>query len=53
MDRQNQAANDKGYTSNNLPADAKGSSTSEVNTYCSLQGKPRYHILLATVIAEE
>jgi len=52
-DGQNQAANDKGSTSNNLPADTKGSSTAEVNTYCSFKGKPRNHILLATAIAQE
>jgi len=51
-DGQNQAANDRASTSNNLPADAKGSSTAGV-TYCSLKGKPRNHILLATGIVEE
>jgi hypothetical protein len=52
-DRQNQATNDRGSaTSNNLPANAKGISTAEVNTYCSLKGKPRNHILLATAIVE-
>jgi hypothetical protein len=36
MDVQNQAARDRGSTtSNNLPADAQGNSTAEVNTYCS------------------
>ena len=34
------------------PADARGSSTAEVNTYCSFKGKPRNQILLATAIVE-
>jgi len=51
-DRQNQATNDRGSTSNNLPANAKGISTAEVNTYCSLKDKPRNHILLATDIVK-
>jgi len=50
MNRQNQAANDKGSTRNNLPADSKDSSTVEVNTYCSLKSKPRNHIFLASAI---
>jgi hypothetical protein len=52
MGRHIQAANDKGSTSsNNLPADAQGS-TAEVNTYCSFKQKPRNHILLTTAIVE-
>jgi len=50
IDKQNQATNDRGSTSNNMPANAKGISTAEVNTYCSLKDKPRNHILLATAI---
>jgi len=50
-DRQNQTTNDKGTTSN-LPANAKGTTNAEVNTYCSFKGKPRNHILLATAIIE-
>jgi hypothetical protein len=39
---ENQTANDKGTTTyNNLPADARGISTAEVNTHCLLKGKPR------------
>jgi hypothetical protein len=50
MDRQNQTTNNKGSdTNNNLPENANGT-TAEVNTYCSLKGKPRNHILLATRI---
>jgi hypothetical protein len=52
IDKQNQATNHKGSTTNNLPADAKGSTTAEVNTYCSMKGKSRNHILLATAIVE-
>jgi hypothetical protein len=52
IDKQNQITNHKGSTSNNPPADAKGSPTAEVNTYCSLKGKFRNHILLATAIVE-
>jgi len=36
----------------NGPADARGSSTAEVNTYCSFKSKPRNQILLATAIVE-
>ena len=39
-------------TTNNPPADAKGIPTAEVNIYCSLKGKPRNHILLATATVE-
>jgi len=51
IDRQNQSINDKGSVTNG-PADARGSSTAEVNTYCSFKGKPRNQILLATAIVE-
>ena len=49
IDRQLQSTNDKGSATNG-PADARGSSTAEVNTYCSFKGKPRNQILLATAI---
>jgi hypothetical protein len=39
-------------TSNNLPADSKGSSAAEVNTYCSLKSKPTNYIFLASAIVE-
>jgi len=53
MDRQNQATNDKGSKNcNNLPANIRVSSTAEVNTYCSLTGKPKNHIFLAIAIVE-
>ena len=51
IDRQFQSVNDKGSETNG-PADARGSSTAEVNTYCSFKGKPRNQILLATAIVE-
>ena len=52
VDRQNQATNDKGSkNSNNRPPDIHGSSTTEVNTHCSLTGKPKY-IFLATATVE-
>jgi len=51
-DRQNQSTNDKGSATNGPPADARGSPTAEVNTYCSFNSKPRNHILLATAIVE-
>jgi len=51
IDRQNQSINDKGSVTNG-PADARGSSTAEVNTYYSFKGKPRNQILLATAIVE-
>ena len=53
IDKQNQTTNGKGSTTNNNhSANAKGTTTAEVNTYCSLKNKPRNHILLATAIAE-
>ena len=56
MDRQNKATNDKvsknNNNNNNNPADAQGKQNAEVNTYISLKGKPRNHILLATDIVE-
>ena len=53
IDEQNQPTNDKGPAmNNNQSADANGSTTAEVNTYCSLKDKPRNHILLATAIVE-
>ena len=43
----------KGSTSNkNLPAETRGSTTTEGNTYWSYKGKPRNHMLLATAIVE-
>ena len=50
IDRQNQSTIDKRSVTNGLPADARGTSTSEVNTYCSFTGKPRIHILLTVAI---
>jgi len=51
IDRQNQSINDEGSVTNG-PADARGSSTAEVNTYYLFKGKPRNQILLATAIVE-
>jgi hypothetical protein len=48
----NQSNSDRRSTTNNPPSDAKGTSTTEVDTYCSLKGKPRKHILLATATVE-
>ena len=42
----------RGSATNGPPADARGSPTAEVNTYCSFKGKSRNHILLATAIVE-
>ena len=43
----------KGSTSNkNLPAETRGSTTAEGNTYGSYKSKPRNHMLLATAIVE-
>ena len=53
VDKQNQTTNSKEpATNNNQCANAKGTTTADVNTYCSLKGKPRNPILLATAIAE-
>jgi len=51
IDRQNQSINEKGSVNNN-PADARGSSTADVNTYCTFNGKTRNQSLLATSIVE-
>ena len=51
IDRQKQPINDKASV-NNDPADARGRSTAEVNTYFSFKGKSRNKILLATAIVE-
>jgi len=51
IDRQIQSINDKGSATNG-PADARGSSTAEYNTYYAFKGKPRNQILLATAIVE-
>jgi hypothetical protein len=51
--KQNQTTNDKGSTTNNNhSAKAKGTTTAEVNIYCSLKSKPINHILLATAIVD-
>jgi hypothetical protein len=51
--KQNQTTNDKGSTTNNNhSANAKGTTTAEVKTYCSLKSNPRNQILLATSIVE-
>ena len=53
IDKQNQTTNDKGSTTNNNhSAKAKGTTTAEVNAYCSLTSTPRNHILLATAIVD-
>jgi len=44
IDRQNESINDKGSVTNG-PADARGSSTAEFNTYCSFKGKPATAIM--------
>ena len=51
IDKQIQSINDKGSATNG-PADARGSSTAEFNTYCSLKSKSRNQTLLATDIVE-
>jgi len=43
---------DKGLTNHNRPAEAKGNSNADVNTYCSFKGKPRNHILLAKAVVD-
>jgi len=50
-DRQYQSINDK-WSVTNGRSDARGSSTAEVNTYCSFKSKPRIKNLLATDIVE-
>jgi len=52
IDRQNQSINGKGLANIGPPADARSSSTSESNSYCSFKGKPRNHILFATAILQ-
>jgi hypothetical protein len=49
----NKTDNNRQSPANTNPrADAKGTSTAELNTYCSLKGKPRNHVLLATANVE-
>jgi hypothetical protein len=54
LDRQIKTIKDKGSTNNNSnnPENAQGKQNAQVNTYCSLKGKPRNHILVATAIVE-
>jgi hypothetical protein len=53
IDQQNQVANaNRSTTSNNSPATTKGLTTAEVNTYHTLKGKSRNHVLLATAIVD-
>jgi hypothetical protein len=52
IDKQNQASNEPRSTTSNPPADAKGTTPPEINTYCSFKGQPQTHILLATAIVE-
>jgi len=51
IDRQYQSINNKGSVTNG-PAEARGGSTADINTYCSFKGKPRKQILFATAIVE-
>ena len=52
IERQNQSQNYKGPANNNPPVDAKGKTTTEVNTYSSFKSKPRNHILVAATTVE-
>jgi hypothetical protein len=53
IDKQSQQRNDKESSTNtNQSANAKGTTTAEVNTYCSFKGKPKNYILLATAIVK-
>jgi hypothetical protein len=52
IDRQTQTGNHKDSMSNESSADAKGASSAEVNSYCSMKANSRSHILLATAIVE-
>ena len=50
IDKQSQTR-DKGSTTNNsLSTNTKGSTNKKLNTYCSLKGQAKNHILLATSI---
>ena len=51
LDTQNQANRDSGSTTNKL-SNTKDSKVAEVNTYYTLKGKSRNHVLLATAIVE-
>jgi hypothetical protein len=53
IDAQNQATSDSSSTTNNnLSANTKGATVTEVNTYHTLKDKSRNHVLLATAIVE-
>jgi hypothetical protein len=52
IDKQSQTR-DKGSTTNNsLVAETRSSTNEELNTYCSLKGQAKNHVLLATAIVE-
>jgi hypothetical protein len=52
MDKQKQTSDKRSTTNNSLSTNTKGSRDAEFNTYCSLKGKARNHILLGTAIVE-
>jgi hypothetical protein len=52
IDKQSQTRGKGSTTNNNLAADTKGSTNKELNTYCSLRGQAKNHILLATAVVE-
>ena len=52
LDTQNQANRDSGSTTNNKLSNIRDSKVAEVNTYHTLKGKSRNHVLLATAIVE-
>jgi len=52
LDTQNQANKDSGSTTKNKLSNTRDSKVAEVNTYHTLRGKSRNHVLLATAIVE-
>jgi hypothetical protein len=51
MTRQNQVVNNRSPSTSQSAGD-QDNSTSEINTYCSFEGKTRNHILLATALSK-
>jgi hypothetical protein len=47
-----QTNNRQSTADTNPPADVRSTSVTDINTYCSLKGKSRNHILLATAMVE-
>jgi len=52
IEKQIQVSDDTRSTTSEPSADARSTTPTEINTYCSFKGQPQTHILLATAIVE-